>query len=569
VLKAKPSDIHVPETIQGIIAARMDRLEEDLKRIMQVASVIGREFAFRILHAITEMKEGLKSNLLNLQGLEFIYEKSLFPELEYIFRHALTQEVAYNSLLVKRRKEIHEKIAQAIEELYPARLEEFFEMLAHHYSRSENKAKACHYLKLSGDKAWHSSSASEAFTFYMGAIKLLRELGDTRDNLHTRLEIFQSMGYPIRMLGFPVGSIECLEEGESLAQELMDQKARAYFQTNIGIYYLTAGGDPLKGRAYVERGLEDSELTDEVELIVPATDDLISSYIIEGKYSKVSQIAPKLIALIEKTQTEDKLFGRPSNQYSILHGYYGLSLGALGKFVKGERLLEKGLSYARDVDNPISIAQVEMVYGAFYFFKGDPEKMVKHWLSSTKYMEKSQFRMFQGPLWAWLGLGYLYSGRTDKALKYAEQGLGMHTHHGINAYLGSIHLVLSEIYLEQGALEKALGHAEKGVSLSLKNNEKSFEAESRLALGRVLAAVDPMKFDEAREQLLQGIGMLDELQIKPRYAAGLVHMGELFAGSGQKEEAFKNLKKAEAMFREMGMGYWLDRVREVLRVLQS
>ena len=139
---AEPPRIQVPDTIQGIIAARMDRLEESLKRIMQVASVIGREFAFRILQAITEMKEDLKSNLLNLQGLEFIYEKSLFPEVRYIFRHALTQEVAYNSLLLKRRKEIHEKIGRAIEQIYPDRLEEFYEMLALHYGQSENRGKA-------------------------------------------------------------------------------------------------------------------------------------------------------------------------------------------------------------------------------------------------------------------------------------------------------------------------------------------------------------------------------------------------------------------------------------------
>jgi class 3 adenylate cyclase len=100
VLTRDIAGTQVPDTVQGIIAARMDRLEESLKRIMQVAAVIGREFAFRILETITEMKENLKSGLLNLQGLEFIYEKSLFPDLEYIFRHALVQEVAYNSLLI-------------------------------------------------------------------------------------------------------------------------------------------------------------------------------------------------------------------------------------------------------------------------------------------------------------------------------------------------------------------------------------------------------------------------------------------------------------------------------------
>ena len=101
VLTRDIASAQVPDTVQGIIAARMDRLEESLKRIMQVAAVIGREFAFRILETITEMKENLKSGLVNLQGLEFIYEKSLFPDLEYIFRHALVQEVAYNSLLIQ------------------------------------------------------------------------------------------------------------------------------------------------------------------------------------------------------------------------------------------------------------------------------------------------------------------------------------------------------------------------------------------------------------------------------------------------------------------------------------
>ena len=116
VLACKVSELQVPDTVQGIIAARIDRLEENLKKIMQVASVIGREFAFRILQTIMGMREELKAHLLNLQGLEFIYEKKLFPELEYIFKHALTQEVAYNSLLPSRRKEIHEKIGNAMEE---------------------------------------------------------------------------------------------------------------------------------------------------------------------------------------------------------------------------------------------------------------------------------------------------------------------------------------------------------------------------------------------------------------------------------------------------------------------
>jgi class 3 adenylate cyclase/tetratricopeptide (TPR) repeat protein len=176
MLGKKLSDIQVPDTVQGIIAARIDRLDESLKRIMHVASVIGREFAFRILQSITEMKDDLKAHLLNLQGLEFIYEKRLFPELEYIFKHALVQEVAYNSLLLARRKEIHGKIGKAIEELYPDRLPEFYEMLAYHYSKSTDLSKGVEY----GQKAAGRAASLHA---YAEAARLLEEALKAQETL--------------------------------------------------------------------------------------------------------------------------------------------------------------------------------------------------------------------------------------------------------------------------------------------------------------------------------------------------------------------------------------------------
>jgi tetratricopeptide (TPR) repeat protein len=175
VLSGKASDIQVPDTIQGIIAARMDRLEDNLKQTMQVASVIGRDFAFRILQTITGLRAELKAYLLNLQGLEFIYEKSLFPELEYIFKHALTQEVAYNSLLHKRRKDIHGKIGKAIEEIYPERLEEFYEMLAYHFDQGEVWDKAIEYYVKAGVKARHGYIIQTAMNNFNRAKEILEK----------------------------------------------------------------------------------------------------------------------------------------------------------------------------------------------------------------------------------------------------------------------------------------------------------------------------------------------------------------------------------------------------------
>ncbi len=146
---------------------------------MQVASVIGRDFAFRILQTITGMREEFKSYVLNLQGLEFISEKKLFPELEYIFKHALIQEVAYSSLLQKRRREIHEEIGKAIEQIYEDRLDEFYEMLGYHYSKSENHEKAYHYLMKAGDVAARLYAYDEARLNYAHALEALAHLPDT------------------------------------------------------------------------------------------------------------------------------------------------------------------------------------------------------------------------------------------------------------------------------------------------------------------------------------------------------------------------------------------------------
>ena len=162
----------VPDTVQGVLAARMDHLSEDLKQTIQVASVIGRDFAFRLLKSIMELGEDLRIRLTNLVGLEILYEKALYPELEYIFKHALTQEVAYESLLKQRRQHIHGRIARTIEELYASRLEPHYELLAHHYERSGEVEKAVEYLMLAGEKSNESMAAQTASTFFTQALKI-------------------------------------------------------------------------------------------------------------------------------------------------------------------------------------------------------------------------------------------------------------------------------------------------------------------------------------------------------------------------------------------------------------
>ncbi len=178
----RPIDqLEIPNRVQGVLAARMDRLSENLKRTMQVASVIGRDFAFRLLKSIMELGDELRAHLTNLVGLEILYEKALYPELEYIFKHALTQEVAYESLLKQRRREIHGRIGQAIEALYSDRLEEHYEVLARHYEQSGNSAKAIDYLILAGEKSYQHNAVQAAREFFLKAFEVVERAGIALD----------------------------------------------------------------------------------------------------------------------------------------------------------------------------------------------------------------------------------------------------------------------------------------------------------------------------------------------------------------------------------------------------
>ena len=279
VLTRKASEIEVPDTIQGIIAARMDRLGDSLKRIMQVASVIGRDFAFRILQTMTGMREELKSDLLNLQGLEFIYEKRLFPELEYIFKHALTQEVAYNSLLLKRRNEIHEKVGQAIEELYPERLEEFYEILAYHATAAGQKERALGFLIRASERAGRVAAHREEATLLTRAVAVAEESGkmDLLPDLHGRC------GRAYAAIGLWGKAKPELEEAlRSLPSHAMEQQAEVMVDLAIACFWLM---DTPGLRDYSNKTLSMAKKVNRHDLESAAISGLAGADGIEGQLS--------------------------------------------------------------------------------------------------------------------------------------------------------------------------------------------------------------------------------------------------------------------------------------------
>ena len=222
----------IPTTVQGVLAARIDRLTDDLKRALQVASVIGRDFPYRLMGAVMELGDELRTHLANLVALDFLLERTLYPEPEYSFRQALAQEVAYESLLKPRRREIHGRIARAMEQVYADRLEQYYELLAHHWELSDTPARSISYLVLAGEKSNQCMAASAAVDFFTRALGQIERTGEPADP-GLVLRIRAGRADPLQSMGKIEESFEDYQEVMRLAKEMGDDQTVLKFLTGI------------------------------------------------------------------------------------------------------------------------------------------------------------------------------------------------------------------------------------------------------------------------------------------------------------------------------------------------
>ena len=210
---AQLDTITIPNTIQGVIMARVDRLDEEVKQVLRVAAVIGRNFLYRVLKAMAEAGQRLDDDLSELQAAELIREKQHLPELEYMFRHALAQEATYESILLQKRRELHARVAQAIESLFRERLEEFYGLLAYHYARAEVWDKAQGYLLKAADQAGQLAGDAEALNLYNQAVAAYaRAFGDRWDPVQ-RAALERKVGEALFRRGDMVQALEHSYQG--------------------------------------------------------------------------------------------------------------------------------------------------------------------------------------------------------------------------------------------------------------------------------------------------------------------------------------------------------------------
>jgi tetratricopeptide (TPR) repeat protein len=239
-------------------------------------------------------------------------------------------------------------------------------------------------------------------------------------------------------------------------------------------------------------------------------------------------------------------------------------MGGSGDFEQGERLFQKAISFALEIDHRSTIGWAVYGYGATLALKGDGKSAAKHVQNAIKYLEESQSVLFLGQAWAWLGYAHCLMGKPETAVEFTEKGLKMLTDLGVPFWRSMCHWFCSCSHFELGSLEEARTHADLALQFSVENNERQLQGLSRMWLGRVMAKTDATKTEAAEQKIQQGISLLEELGIRSQAAYGFLWLGEVLADAGRREEALVNLKKAEGMFGDMGMDYWLGKAQEAL-----
>jgi class 3 adenylate cyclase/predicted ATPase len=553
VLSAKASDIQIPDTIQGIIAARMDRLEDNLKRTMQVASVIGRDFAFRILQTITGLREELKAYLLNLQELEFIYEKSLFPELEYIFKHALTQEVVYNSLLLKRRKEIHEKIGEAIEQIFAERLEEFYEMLAYHFVQGEVWDKAITYLRQAGGRAMTKSAYVEAMAHLRKGLELLQTLPETAER--AELELALQFDLAASLIVSKGGTAPEVEKAYVRALELCRQVGETpmlipVLQGLRRLYALRGDrGDGQKARELGEQLLTLAQRQNDTALLQEAHWALGQTLYYLGELNPARTHLEQSSAFYTPQSLSSQVSRDAAGTQIACLVHMAWVLWALGYPDQALETSDEALSLAHELSHPFTLAFAFWGMAQLNQFRREVQATLERAEAAIALSNEQGFSLwveYGTPLRAWT---LVMQGNTEEGIAQIRQ-IMTNKPAVANAQWPIFYALLVEAYGAAGQTEEGLDMVTQALALVEKTGFRFYEAELRRLQGELLLKQAAPDRHQAETGLHRALDLARSQHAKSLELRVAMSLSRLWHHQGKKEEAYHLLKEIYGWFTE-------------------
>jgi tetratricopeptide (TPR) repeat protein len=560
-LVAALTAIALPVTVQSVLAARIDRLGPEDKRLLQSASVVGKDFAFVLLRDIVDADiDALQRGLVNLQAAEFIYETLLFPDPEYTFKHALTHDVSYGSLLAERRRLLHARIVEAIERLHSGRLVEHIDRLAYHAGRGEVWEKAHTYGAQAGRKALAQSANRASLEAFQGALSALEHLPETTEAIAENIDL----RFALRDAHFVLNEMDPilphLEKARTLAERIGDRERLALAALYESGYHWIQGKHHLAIEAGM-RGLTAAEELDSWELRGLSHYRIGQALLFLGDHVAAADHLRKGVAALDHDAGRTLLrFGGLA--LTFVASFTAWTLAELGEFAESETVGQMGFELAMKANHAysISIASFGLAQGLIRQGRfSDAIRVLEQGCEQTKLhtIEAAVDQVVSRLIYA-----HSRTGRMEEARKLEKT---MSPELARFSFLSSKHFSLAAMGLESDRIDATLQAAHEVHRTAMLRGERGNVAWLEHLLGDLAMGSDPANASAAAGYYRAAATIADELGMRPLAMECHFGLGAVARREGRENEAKSEFQSALELAEEMGILSAADKARQQLQ----
>jgi len=555
-------DIHqltIPSTIQDVIMARVDSLPERAKEVLQTGSVIEREFSYPLISRVTGLPEKeLIFYLSILKDSELLYERGIYPQSNYIFKHALTREVVYDSILAKRNKKLHEEIGNAIEELHKDSLGEHYEVLSEHYFLSENYLKSAEYSRLASRKAEKAASFNDAIVYAKKRVASLERLTQTEDVEEKIIDARTVLGLYMTQMQYHIEAKEAIDPIIDLAIKHNYKRRLCQIYTTLGSYYFFVEENFPETFKVLEEALKISEEVKDIVSLVIASFWYGSAL---GGNCEFERSAYYFQRALDINLAAKNLWGIAITKSSLAFACYWFH----GRIDQQFKTSIEGLRIAEESGDIYPKGLAYTSHGVSCFGKGLLEEAEKHLLKGVEFLERINFHTWNANARFVLGETYFAMGDFQKSKEHYEKSSWLLDNNRMApswANAGKVGLVRSKLMNKEKDvnLESLYAH-------SRNNKMKILDGEIKRYIGEILLNIDNKHLSEAGHWIQKAIEADQRNRIMFHLGKDFALYAELFRRKGDRLKAQENLGKAIEIFKECGADGWVVKAEKELATI--
>jgi class 3 adenylate cyclase/tetratricopeptide (TPR) repeat protein len=550
---AKPvQTIRMPDTVQAVLAARVDRLEPDDKRLLQCAAVIGDHVRAGLLEAVADMPPAeIHDRLRRLRAAEFLYDEDLFPERQHVFRHGLMREVAYDSVLRDRRRALHARVVEALERLYPDHLGEHLESLAHHARQGELWERASRYLRQAGTKAFESSSNRQAVAWFEQALEVVARLDETRATLTDTVDLHLGLRNALTLLGEHGRSLEHLLRAESIAERLGDSE-RLGRTLSFEVNALLLLGRHDRAIEVADRARAVAEARGDVPLRTVVDIYAGRAHLNLGDFARAIDLFGGVVAALVGSLAHDHL-GIPVLPSVFARSHLVEALAEVGRFEESARHAADAIALARTTDHPDTLLWAYHGAGVHHLVRGEAEAAATALERALAVSREYDMPVYRPRISAELGLAWSLAGRGPEAEQLVRHALEEAARRGQAVSSTQVLLLLAASHLRAERLDEAAEAATSALTQARRQRARGHEAHALRLLGDIGAAGPAVDLDRAEACYAESATLADKLGMRPLRARCDAGRARLLLRAGRADRARDALTSACALFRELGM----------------